>query len=584
MWKGGAKVLGFPTVCVVGFIPHLMVVAGIAICGAIYLLAAIFSAFAPPRREGLEGVPGERDNDLFAPRAQLDGGADDPPTHRWFPDFSNLQANITLSTLTISWSEDFYTSLLKLGFQCLTAASEATYLNEGAPLRVPGLTWLERERIRVLERQRKWAVEKKALGDSWVGDAEVAMLIGADNKKGYGNEKKEIKSWMVGLSGGYVVSAGGEGEAANGGDMANERSRERRRRKLGSGRGKMWVGAVEFVRGVVGVVGRWAVRGMVGLGKKIGVVSGEEQGERDGGDVGEEPVEQEDGENEFDEASMQILGERWVDGERHEEDRRRLYQAFLQARRLLPEEEDDDSGEYTPRLSSDDEDSLSTITTTTTSYSSSLSLSTSPPYSYRSGSVTPTPETPCPPPRRRQPHIHRRTMGLPMDSVLDDDNEDSDGDDDTGTPQLLHLAALLDPQTPEQRSMARIMSHHLAAPKGKYVTRRSAVTTNATITNNRNSNHNTTPATTFEELTLEGLILEKRRGGGGDGEGGEGGMEGEAWGPCVVCQTNPRTVVVWPCRCLALCEECRVSLAMRNFATCVCCRREVGGVSRVFAV
>ena len=51
---------------------------------------------------------------------------------------------------------------------------------------------------------------------------------------------------------------------------------------------------------------------------------------------------------------------------------------------------------------------------------------------------------------------------------------------------------------------------------------------------------------------------------------------------CVVCQSSPRTVLAWPCRCLSLCEECRVSLAMNNFGTCVCCRQEVVGFSRLF--
>ena len=51
---------------------------------------------------------------------------------------------------------------------------------------------------------------------------------------------------------------------------------------------------------------------------------------------------------------------------------------------------------------------------------------------------------------------------------------------------------------------------------------------------------------------------------------------------CVVCQSAPRTVIVWPCRCLSLCDDCRVSLAMNNFDKCVCCRREVISFSRIF--
>jgi hypothetical protein len=51
---------------------------------------------------------------------------------------------------------------------------------------------------------------------------------------------------------------------------------------------------------------------------------------------------------------------------------------------------------------------------------------------------------------------------------------------------------------------------------------------------------------------------------------------------CVVCQTAPRQVVLWPCRCFALCEECRLGLAMKNFKGCVCCRRQVDSFSRIF--
>ncbi|ANB12981.1 putative ubiquitin-protein ligase ASI1 [Sugiyamaella lignohabitans] len=51
---------------------------------------------------------------------------------------------------------------------------------------------------------------------------------------------------------------------------------------------------------------------------------------------------------------------------------------------------------------------------------------------------------------------------------------------------------------------------------------------------------------------------------------------------CVVCQTAPRQVILWPCRCFAICEECRVALAFKHFKGCVCCRREVDSFSRVY--
>ncbi|KAG0081138.1 hypothetical protein BGZ92_000346 [Podila epicladia] len=51
---------------------------------------------------------------------------------------------------------------------------------------------------------------------------------------------------------------------------------------------------------------------------------------------------------------------------------------------------------------------------------------------------------------------------------------------------------------------------------------------------------------------------------------------------CVVCQAEPRGVLLRPCRCLALCNDCREVLASRRFKQCPCCRSEVQGFSKVF--
>ncbi|GAA6025599.1 hypothetical protein JCM11491_004772 [Sporobolomyces phaffii] len=69
---------------------------------------------------------------------------------------------------------------------------------------------------------------------------------------------------------------------------------------------------------------------------------------------------------------------------------------------------------------------------------------------------------------------------------------------------------------------------------------------------------------------------------------------------CVVCTVEPRTVILWPCRCLALCESCRDALAARTTTTqtqthtqgpatpgsggslCPTCRVGVAGFSRIF--
>lgn len=51
---------------------------------------------------------------------------------------------------------------------------------------------------------------------------------------------------------------------------------------------------------------------------------------------------------------------------------------------------------------------------------------------------------------------------------------------------------------------------------------------------------------------------------------------------CVICQTNIRQIITWPCKCFTICEECRVSLVAKGFEGCVTCRRDVKGVSKVY--
>ncbi|KAJ3835788.1 hypothetical protein F5878DRAFT_627003 [Lentinula raphanica] len=54
---------------------------------------------------------------------------------------------------------------------------------------------------------------------------------------------------------------------------------------------------------------------------------------------------------------------------------------------------------------------------------------------------------------------------------------------------------------------------------------------------------------------------------------------------CVVCTVEPRVIICWPCRCLAMCDSCRESLAARSSASkhrCPCCRRGVDGYSRIY--
>lgn len=51
---------------------------------------------------------------------------------------------------------------------------------------------------------------------------------------------------------------------------------------------------------------------------------------------------------------------------------------------------------------------------------------------------------------------------------------------------------------------------------------------------------------------------------------------------CAVCLENSRQIVLWPCRCLALCDECRLTLSARRFRRCVCCQQPVHSYSKLY--
>ncbi|KAH8099653.1 hypothetical protein BXZ70DRAFT_942746 [Cristinia sonorae] len=54
---------------------------------------------------------------------------------------------------------------------------------------------------------------------------------------------------------------------------------------------------------------------------------------------------------------------------------------------------------------------------------------------------------------------------------------------------------------------------------------------------------------------------------------------------CVVCTVEPRQIICWPCRCLALCDDCRENMASRSAASkhsCPCCRQSVEGYSKIY--
>jgi hypothetical protein len=162
------------------------------------------------------------------------------------------------------------------------------------------------------------------------------------------------------------------------------------------------------------------------------------------------------------------------------------------------------------------------------------------------------------------------------------------------------LARLLHPKTPEQRVEAQTLAAHLSSDKIMTRSRYQSLLQHErakVLTSSRHRPEHFAPSSPSGKLTteeeaeiLEHLIISRRNfqsavsssstnptawasGASGMGEGGP---------QCVVCQCTPRSIIVWPCRCLSLCDDCRVTLAMNNFDKCVCCRRDVISFSRIF--
>ncbi|KAH8922495.1 hypothetical protein BT69DRAFT_1320124 [Atractiella rhizophila] len=52
---------------------------------------------------------------------------------------------------------------------------------------------------------------------------------------------------------------------------------------------------------------------------------------------------------------------------------------------------------------------------------------------------------------------------------------------------------------------------------------------------------------------------------------------------CIICLSERRSILLWPCRCLNMCEDCRASIAERpGSESCPTCRKRIDGYSKVF--
>ena len=228
------SLLRFPTVCIIGFIPHVLVLCGIIVCSIIYLAALGLVALAIPNNGSLSESPLPE-----SPQSQSTF------MRRLLAAHQNMQANVPLSSIRITMHMDFYTALLRSGFSLMTMASEAVYLNESRGVSVKQRTWLEDERLREIEQHIE------TTGAQWLGpsfranDSDPAFSDGLADTIGLVAAKDQPMDLLRNSSSGYaremtakkVTKFKGHDRAIRDGVGATERS----------GR---WIMALEFFLGI----------------------------------------------------------------------------------------------------------------------------------------------------------------------------------------------------------------------------------------------------------------------------------------------------------------------------------------------
>jgi hypothetical protein len=548
-------ILRFPTVCIVGFIPHLLIIAGITACGLIYLLAFGLTVLSPP---------GPSENLSWRDRIAVAYG--------------NLHANIHLSAitpLTISWNEDFYTAILKVGFTVLTAASEAVYLNEGTRVNVHSMTWLEKKRLQdMLARRRQFResmtrIPSELGGNALADGVEVidrpANGVDPATASGYARERKT-----------RGVDASSDASRAVGRDTGVGLQQRRGR----------WFLTYQFLRGISMLLIAIQARFLMAILQKVRIAYVPRWLTRL---AGPRPADKVQSPLRSANSRQWQASEPWLvvdEQTRVRPDNSFDVEAFSRERLRK-------SGSYEERGPQETEEHLSDYlygwwkgggkwgdVDTSGDYSPSVDDDTTSVISFAGtdqewsdveddGQRTPT---------QSAYHRSREFTPLPENSL-----------------DLSRLSHLLDPKSKEDREEAKLLSRHLQSPgvltRSQYRTalerdEAKLLTTSRYRMDSFPEHTQLTPEE--EEQMLEEYILNRRDLSGipstskvGSWDTGADGMGSE--GPqCVVCQMSPRTVLVWPCGCLSLCDDCRVGLASKNYTTCVCCRTNVVAYSRLY--
>jgi hypothetical protein len=552
--QSSVGILRFPTVCIVGFIPHLLILAGITACGLIYLLALFITVLSPP--------PGQPESLTLR--------------ERFTAAYNNLHANIHLSAstpLTINWNEDFYTAILKVGFTVLTAASEAVFLNEGTKVHVHPMTWIEKKRLQdIVTRRRQFRqsltnVPLELRSGTLAAGIEVLDNIDGDASQnamsGYANERK-----TRGAQGASdATRTAGQNDPAG---LAQRRSR--------------FFMTFRFFRSISMLIAAIHARLTISLLRRLRIayrprwlrrlagpqepdksrgpyVPGSSRGTRSASEpwlmLDDRSHVRADSSFDVETFAKERLRQSGFYVEPESEDSQERLNDYLYSwwRNGGRWGDVDSSTDYVPPQDDDTTSVMSFATTDDSEWSDE-----------EDGQRTPTRET----------YQRSREATPSADHTLD----------------LARLSHLLDPKTNEDREEARLLARHLESTnvltRSQYRKMRDREEARILTTSRYKMGDTVKMTADEEEQLLEDMILNRRSAVAPTGQSTAGswdtGAEGMgAEGPqCVVCQLSPRTVLVWPCGCLSLCDECRVGLASKNYTACVCCRTNVVAYSRLY--
>ncbi|KAI9649614.1 hypothetical protein NHQ30_002195 [Ciborinia camelliae] len=561
-------ILRYPTVCIIGFIPHIIVFCGLIICSIIYGVALSLSTLAPAISINESNNPvGQNPPDI---RRRLSF------SERVIRAHHNMQANVPLSSIRITMHMDFYTALLRTGIAVMTMANEAVYLNESRGVNVNPYTWLEDDRLHEIEETgAHWLGPSFRAHESELAiDDHMPLNVGLVTARDQPVPKSQ-SPYSREMTAHTNIKSNGQERTQQDGVGATERS----------GR---WIMALEFFRGIIRLAFSWWATCILMCMSCIGIQRRPSwllwlvrQSKRESA----KPAVQANDPDTLNFWLLNIDGELTLPQDEHVdievEMRRRLKNNQEYWSRNRENEldsslyqwwlnggwwgSDDHSGTFNPDRRDIEDDTTSVI-----SYETEDERDWESDDAITDGQRTPT---------QRSPHPSRESSPF-LDTPLSSTD----------------LAQLLHPRTPEQRAEAQALSIHLTSDKiltrSRYrdiIKRERAQVLTSTLRRPPNfipSDPSGKLSPEEEALILEHLIISRRNHQKASKQPaswmhGLSGM-GEHGPQCVVCQTSPRSVILWPCRCLSICDDCRITLAMNNFDKCVCCRRDVISYSKVF--